>query len=96
MKLGFFNSAPGFLRAVAAGELLDAACGVDELLLARKERMAGGANTDANVAFGRASVVVGPASAGNRRFNVIGMDISFHKMRKMGQQSSTEKGLRKT
>ena len=95
MKLGFFDSATGFLGAVTAGELLDAACSIDEFLFAGEEGMAGSADTDADIAFGGASHVVGSASAGDRRLDVVRMDVSFHKMRKMGQQSSIESGHRK-
>ena len=63
---------------VTARELLDTAGGVDELLLASEEGMAGRADANLDVALGGAGVVNGPTSAGDRGLLVIGMNICFH------------------
>src|SRR5437762_1558269 len=55
---------------VTAGELLDAAGGVDELLLAGEEGMAGRADADLQVPLGRTGVVDGAARASDRRLCV--------------------------
>ena len=59
-------------------ELFDPACGVNELQLARVERMADIANVDSQLfanAFGNETVA---ATASNLRFDVVGMDLIFH------------------
>src|SRR6266404_828938 len=56
-QLSFFTRAHGLGAAVTLGEFLDATGGVDEFLLAREKRMAGGADTDSNVALSRTGVI---------------------------------------
>lgn len=74
--------------AVAAGEFLDASGGINEFLFAGEKGMARRADTDLDVALGGTGVVNGPAGAGDRRFDVIGMDISFHSEK--GNETITE------
>jgi hypothetical protein len=91
-QLSLFD-AGRFDRAVAAGELLDATGGVDELLFACEERMAGRANADLDVPAGRAGVVDGPAGAGDRGFGVIGMETGFHGIKKVGNNAAGRTGV---
>ena len=59
-------------------ELFDPASGVNELQLARVERMADIANVDSQLfanAFGNETIA---ATASNLRFDVVGVDLFFH------------------
>jgi hypothetical protein len=67
----------GLLR-VAALEALDAATGVDELLLASEEGVALVAELDAKGRLGRLGRKGVAARASNGRFTVRGVDIGFH------------------
>ena len=69
-------SGPG--AAVAAGEFFHAPGGVDEFLLASEKRMAGGADADFNISFGRASVINRAARANDIGLLIIGMTVRFH------------------
>src|SRR4051794_40007786 len=71
------SAAAGALRG-AALEALDAAAGVHELLLARVEGMAVGADLDVHVALGRAGDELVPARTANRRLDVLRMDFGLH------------------
>src|SRR5512138_2825878 len=67
------------LPGVLLPELVDAAAGVDDLLLARIERMAVRADFDLQVVTeGRARVEGVPAAAGHRDLFVLGVDSVFH------------------
>ena len=58
---------------------IDASCGVDQLLFAGKERVAGRTDFDVQVTFaGRASLERLAARAGNGYFVVFGMNSWFH------------------
>ena len=81
-QLSFFG-AGRFDRTVASGEFLDASGGVDELLFAGEERVAGCADADLDVFAGRARVVDRPAGAGDRRLVVFWMQIGFHGIEKV-------------
>ena len=70
--------ASGLGAAVAASEFFHAPGGIDEFLLAREKRMAGGADADFNVSFGRASVINRAARANDIGRLIIGMNIRFH------------------
>src|SRR5262245_38627874 len=59
-------------------EALDAAAGVEELLLARVERVAVGANLDVELGLRRAGRERVPARAGHGREDVLGMDTGLH------------------
>ena len=73
-----FTRTSGLGAAVAAGEFFHAPGGVDEFLLASEKRMAGGADADFNVSFGRASVINRAARANDIGRLIIGMNIRFH------------------
>jgi len=66
-------------RTVAAGELLDTASRVDELLLTGEVRVAGRADADLDVLAGGAGLVGSSAGADDRGVVVVGMKTSFHK-----------------
>src|SRR5258707_12265770 len=63
---------------VAALEPLDASGRVDELLLAREERMAGAADLQANLVLGRMSFEGVAARAGDGHHIELGMDAFLH------------------
>ena len=68
----------GFL-AIALVEAIDASGGIDQLLLAGKERVASGTNFDVQVTFlSRASLERLAAGAGNCYLDVFWMDSWFH------------------
>jgi hypothetical protein len=73
-----FARASGLGAAVAAGEFFHAPGGVDEFLLASEKRMAGGADADFNVSFGRASVINRAARANDIGLLIIGMNVRLH------------------
>src|SRR5215467_7102633 len=69
----------GRLPGVLLAEFLDPACGVDDLLLARVERVAGGAHFDVQFLAQRGTGRKGvPAAADHLDFLVFGMDLFFH------------------
>ena len=70
--------ARGLGTAVAAGEFFDAPGGVDKFLFAGKKRMAGGADADFNVSFGRAGVINRAARANDIGLLIIGMNVRLH------------------
>src|SRR5205085_2467261 len=73
----------GALRALGALEpaleALDPSAGVHELLLARVEGVALGADLDVQLRLGRADLERVPAGARHRRQHVIGMDTGLHR-----------------
>ncbi|MDB6175690.1 MAG: AMP-dependent synthetase and ligase [Chthoniobacteraceae bacterium] len=77
VKLSFLGGAR-LHAGVTAGEFLDAACRIDELLFTSEKRMALSADADLEVATSRTGVVSRPACACDRGFRVVGMDICFH------------------
>ena len=77
-KLGAFFVRACLHACVSTRELLDAARGIDELLFAREERMAGRADADLDVALRRAGVIDRAARAANVGLMVVGMNICFH------------------
>jgi hypothetical protein len=70
--------ASGLGAAVTASEFFHPAGGIDEFLLAREKRMAGGADADFNVSFGRASMINRAARANDIGLLVIGMNVRLH------------------
>ena len=69
----------GRFLAVALVEAVDASCGIDQLLLAGKERVASGTNFDVQVTFlGRASLERLAARAGDGDINVFWVNSWFH------------------
>src|ERR1022692_4712341 len=71
-------TARGAGGAVALRELVDAARGVHEALFACEERMAGGADADAEVLHRGACVINRAAGAGDGGLVGFGMDSFFH------------------
>ena len=67
-----------FVNAVLLVELVNAAAGVNELLLAGVERVALGADLDGDVLLRGAGLVHGAAGAADRGRLVIRMDTVFH------------------
>ena len=73
------GSAFGGLSAVTFVEAIDAACGINQLLLAGKERVAGRTDFDVQIAFfGRAGFERLTARAANSYFVIFGMNSWFH------------------
>ena len=74
------RDANGLLHAITLAEFLDAASGVDNLLLAGIERMAGRANFDVQLIFAQrgAGYESVATRAGDSDFFVIGMNAGFH------------------
>lgn len=86
-----WSSAAGAHRAVALGELVHTAGGVDEALFTREVRMAGGADTDTEVWHGRDRVVHSTAGAGDGRLGGFWMDVFFHRGR--GPRDHARRGM---
>lgn len=76
------GSGSGIFRrflAIAFVEAINASRGIDQLLFSSKERMARGTDFDVQVTFAsRAGLECFAASAGDRDFNVFGVDSWFH------------------
>src|SRR6266480_4677240 len=70
--------AGGLGAAVTTHEFFHAPGGVDEFLFAGKKRMAGGADADFNVSFGRVGVINRAARANDIGLLVIGMNVRLH------------------
>ena len=77
-----FLAARGGSGRVALGKLLDASCGVDELLFTREEGVAGGTDPDAKITPCGTGRVSGPAGASDVGLFVAGMNIGFHGVEK--------------
>jgi hypothetical protein len=77
-QLTFFARARSFGAAIALGEFFDATGGIDEFLLAGEKRMAGRADTNSNVAPGRASVIHRAACANHVGLVVFWVNACFH------------------
>jgi hypothetical protein len=67
---------------IPAREFLDAASGVDEFLFTSKKRMAGGTNTNLDIAASRPSAIDGATCASDCGLCVVRMDISLHVCKK--------------
>src|SRR2546423_12586905 len=78
VQLSFFGHARSFGAAVALGEFLNATGGIDKFLLAGEKRMAGRADTDSNVAPGRAGGVHRAARANDIGLVILWMNVCFH------------------
>lgn len=75
---GFVFCIAGLLEAVLLVELVHAAAGVDELLLAGVERVALGADFNRDVLLGGTGLNHVAAGAANRGRLIIGMNTFFH------------------
>ena len=93
-QLTFFARARSFGAAVAFGEFLNPTGGVDEFLFAGEKRMAGRANTDSNVAPGRAGVVNRTARANHIGLVIFWVNACFHSS-KMSAECNRGRNLRK-
>jgi len=89
-----FTRTSGLGAAVAAGEFFHAPGGVDEFLLASEKRMAGGADADFNVSFGRASVINRAARANDVGLLIIRMNVRLH-IQKRANNLAVEGKIRK-
>jgi hypothetical protein len=78
VQLAFFARARSLGAAVALGEFFNTTGRVDEFLFAREKRMASGADTDSNVAPGRASVIHRAACANHVGFVILWVNACFH------------------
>jgi len=67
------------LLPIFSVESLNASCGIDQLLLAREERVAGGANFHVQVSSSRAGLEGIAADAGDDCFLVIRMYTGLHR-----------------
>ena len=70
--------AGGLGATVTTRELFHAPGGVDEFLFAGKKRMAGSADADSNISFGRASMINRAARANDIGLLIIGMNVRLH------------------
>ena len=77
-QLTFFARARGFGAAVALGEFFHPTGRIDEFLLAGEKRMTSGADTDSNVAPGRAGVIHRAARANHVGLVIFWMNVCFH------------------
>src|SRR6266566_4353406 len=68
--------------------------GIDKFLFAGEKRMAGGADADSNVSFGRASVINRAARANDVGLLIIGMNVRLH-IQKRVQNLAAEGQIRK-
>jgi len=75
---GLFGHANGFGAAETACEFLDAACCIDEFLLAGEEWVTGGADADFEITPGRAHVINSAAGAGDGGLGVFWVNLCFH------------------
>ena len=73
-----FTRTSGLGAAVAAGEFFHTSGSVDKFLLASEKRMAGGADADSNILFGRASMINRAARANDIGLLIIGMNVRLH------------------
>ena len=89
-----FARARGFGAAVTAREFFHAPGGIDEFLFAREKRMAGGADADFNVLFGRAGVINRAARANDIGLLIIWMNVCLH-VQKRAQNLAVKGQIRK-
>jgi hypothetical protein len=67
---------------ISASEFFDAAGRVNELLFTSKKGMAGGTNTNFDIAASRPSAINSATCADDRGLSVVRMDISLHVCKK--------------
>jgi len=68
----------GLGATVTARKFLHASGGIDEFLFAREKRMAGGADADFNVSFGRAGMINRAARTNDIGLLIIRMNVRLH------------------
>jgi hypothetical protein len=86
--------AGGLGAAVTTREFFDAPSGIDKFLFAGEKRMAGGADADFNVSFGRAGVINRAAGANDIGLLIIGMNVRLH-IQKRARNLAAEGQIRK-
>src|SRR5438105_11250018 len=86
--------AGGLGAAVTAREFFHAPGGIDKFLFAGEKRMAGGADADFNVSFGRAGVINRAARANDIGLLIIWMNVRLH-VQKRVQNLAAEGQIRK-
>ena len=78
VQLSFFARTRGLGAAVALGEFLNPTSRVDKFLFAGEKRMTSGADTDSNVAPGRAGVIHRTACANHVGLMIFWVNACFH------------------
>ena len=74
-----WGSSFGRFLAITLVKAIDASCGIDQLLFSGKERVAGRANFDVQIALlGRAGLESFATSTANGYFDVFGVNSWFH------------------
>ena len=73
-----FTRTSGLGAAVASGEFFHTPGSVDEFLFASEKRMAGGADADSNISFGRTSVINRATRANHIGLLIIWMNVRLH------------------
>ena len=94
-QLTFFARACGFSAAVTLGEFFHAAGCVHEFLFAGEKRMTSGADTDSNVATGRAGMIHRAARANDIGLMILWVNACFHSS-KMSAECNRAAVLRKS
>lgn len=94
VQLRIFAGARGLGAAVTARKFFYSPGSIDEFLFACEKRMAGGADADFNVWFGRASVINRAARANHIGFLIIGMNVRLH-VQKRAENLAVEAQIRK-
>src|SRR2546423_15566091 len=80
-QLTFFGRAYGFSAAVTLGEFFNATGGIDKFLFASEKRMTSRADTDSNVAPGRAGLINRAARAHDIGFVIFWVNVCFHRQK---------------
>ena len=93
-QLTFLTRASCLGAAVTLGEFFDATGRIHEFLFAGKKRMTSGADTDSNVAPGRAGVIHRAARANDVGLVIFWMNACFHSS-KMSAECNRAGSLRK-
>jgi len=78
VQLSVSAGARRFGAAVALGEFLNPARGIDKFLLASEKRMTSGTNPDSNVATRRPGVINRATRADHVGFKIFRMNVGFH------------------
>lgn len=77
------------IQAVALLEHVNTPAGIDELLLAREERMALGANFNVDILLRGSGLNHIPACAGNSRLLILGMNLFLHLLSPLSRYTAT-------
>jgi hypothetical protein len=93
-QLTFFARARSSRAAVALGEFFHATGRIHKFLFAGEKRMTSGADTDSNIATGRAGVIHRAARANDIGFVIFWMNACFHSL-KMSAECNRAGSLRK-